>query len=171
SPCIRGGTHVHSCALEHILQIMVMVSVETAQCRQPVGMLELSCGEPVFSATPRLQGQPTVGPELSLGTETMRCLDQSDQKGNPDGSQLGNLSQKFMGWMLPAFPQQLPSGVAPDLQQDIELLIELLGAATHARFRQLLQPSAAMARGINFFTCTASGSHLSSLSPTPTPSV
>ena len=95
---------MHSCALEHILQIMVMVSVETAQCRQPVGMLELSCGEPVFSAAPRLQGQPTVGPQLSLHTETMRCLDQSDQKGHSDRPQAGNLPEKLMGWMLPAFP-------------------------------------------------------------------
>jgi hypothetical protein len=63
-----------------------------------------------------------VGPELSLGTETMPCLDESDQKGNPDGTQLGNLSQKLMGWMLPAFPQQLPPCVAPDLQQIEETL-------------------------------------------------
>ena len=52
----------------------------------------------------------------------MRCLDESDQKGNPDRPQLGNLSQKLMGWMLPAFPQQLPPCVAPDLQQIEERL-------------------------------------------------
>src|SRR6266446_8352851 len=82
----------------------------------------------------------------------MRCLDESNQKGNPDGPQPGNLSQKLMGWMLPAFPQQLTPRFAADLQQNVELLIELLGATTHARFRQLLQPGAAVARGIDFFT-------------------
>ena len=66
---------------------MVMVDIETAQCRQLLGMLQLSSGESVFAAAPRLQGQPTVGPQLSLGTETMRGLDESDQKGNSDRAQ------------------------------------------------------------------------------------
>jgi len=133
-------------ALEEILQVMVMVDIETAQCRQLLRMLPLSFGESVFAAAPRLQGQPTVGPELSLGTETMRCLDESDQKGNSDGPQLGNLSQKLMGWMLPAFPQQLPPRFSTYLQQHVELLIELLGATAHAYLRQFFQPGATMAR-------------------------
>jgi hypothetical protein len=34
--------------------------------------------------------------------------------------------------MLPAFPQQLPPHFSTNLQQHVELLIELLGATTHA---------------------------------------
>src|SRR5216684_5195460 len=51
-----GGVDVCSHALEEILQIMVMVDIETAQCRQLLGMLQLSSGESVFCAAPRLQG-------------------------------------------------------------------------------------------------------------------
>ena len=49
-------------ALEEILQVMVMVAIETAQCWQLLRMPQLSSGESVFAAAPRLQGQPTVGP-------------------------------------------------------------------------------------------------------------
>jgi hypothetical protein len=66
----------------------------------------------------------------------MRCLDESDHKSNPDGAQPGYLSEKLLGWMLPAFPQQLPPRFSTNLQQHVELLIELFGATTHAHFRQ-----------------------------------
>jgi hypothetical protein len=76
----------------------------------------------------------------------MRCLDQSDYKRNPNGPQPGNLSEKLLGWMLPAFPQQLPPRFSTYLQQHVELLIELLGATAYAYLRQFLQPRATMAR-------------------------
>jgi len=66
-------------AFDYILQIMIMVDVETAQCRQSLGMLQFSPSEPVLAAGPRLQGQPAIGPQLSLRTETMRCLNQGNQ--------------------------------------------------------------------------------------------
>ena len=53
---------MRSRAFEYILQIMIMVDVETAQRRWLPGMLQMSPGGPVFAAAPRLQGQPTVCP-------------------------------------------------------------------------------------------------------------
>jgi hypothetical protein len=76
----------------------------------------------------------------------MRCLDESDHKSNPDGAQSGNLSEKLLGGMLPALCQQLPPRFSTYLQQHVELLIELLGATTHAYLRQFFQPRATMAR-------------------------
>jgi hypothetical protein len=80
-----------------------MVDVETAQRRWFPRMLQLSPCIPVFAAAPRAQAQPAVVPQLSLRTETMRCLKESDQKGDPDRAQPGNLFEELTGRMLPAF--------------------------------------------------------------------
>src|ERR1017187_1793676 len=43
------------------------------------------------------QAQPAVVPKLALRTETMRCLNESDQKGDPDRAQPGNLFEELTG--------------------------------------------------------------------------
>ena len=64
----------------------------------------------------------------------MWCLDQGDQQGHSDRAQGGNLSEKLRGWMPLAFCQQLAPRFSTDLHQGVKLLIEVLGATTHARF-------------------------------------
>jgi hypothetical protein len=64
----------------------------------------------------------------------MWCLDQGDQQSNSDRAEAGNLSEKLISWMLLAFYQQLASCFSTDLCQGVELLLELLGTPTHARF-------------------------------------
>ena len=64
----------------------------------------------------------------------MRCLNESDQKGNPDRAQPGNLFEQLTGGMLPAFRQQLLPRFLPYLHQKVELLIGLLSPAAHAGF-------------------------------------
>jgi hypothetical protein len=78
----------------------------------------------------------------------MRCLKQSDQKGDPDRAQPGNLFEELTGGMLPAFRQQLLPRFLPYPHQKVELLIGLLSPAAHAGFPQFLQPCSAMAQGI-----------------------
>src|ERR1700688_3063029 len=112
-------------------------------------MLQLSPCVPVFAAAPRPQAQPAVVPQLSLRTETMRCLNKSDQKGDPDRAQPGNLFEELTGGMLPAFRQQLLPRFLPYLHQKVELLIGPLSPATHTDFPQSFQPGGAMARGID----------------------
>jgi hypothetical protein len=51
--------------------------------------------------------------------------------------------------MLLAFCQQLPPSLATDRHQGVKLLVELLGATTHARFGQFFQPGVTMTRGID----------------------
>ena len=70
----------------------------------------------------------------------MRCLQQSDQKSDPDRAQPGNLLEKRAGGMLPAFRQQLLPRLFPYPHQEVKLLIEPLGATTYACFPQFLQP-------------------------------
>ena len=132
-----------------MLQIMIVVDVETAQRRWFPRMLQLSPGVSVFAAAPRPQAQPAVVPKLALRAETMRCLNESDQKGDPDRAQPGNLFEELTGGMLPAFGQQLLPCFLSYLHQKVELLIGLLSPATHTSFPQFFQPGGAMARGID----------------------
>src|ERR1019366_6638169 len=112
-------------------------------------LLQLSPGVPIFAAAPRPQAQPAVVPQLALRTETMRCLNESDQKGDPDRAQPGNLFEELTGRMFPAFRQQLLPRFLPCPHQKVELLIGLLSPATHAGFPQFFQPGGAVARGID----------------------
>jgi hypothetical protein len=114
--------------------------------------LQLSPREPVFPAGACLQRQPSVGPQLSFRSETMWCLQQRDQKRDPDRTEQRNLSQKLMGGMFLAFGQQLSPRLPTDLHQTIQLLIELLRATTDAGLRQLFEPTATVARRIDFFS-------------------
>src|SRR5260370_29247368 len=132
-----------------MLQIMIVVDVETAQRRWFPRLLQLSHGVSVFAAAPRPQAQPAVVPKLALGAKTMRCLNESDQKGHPDRAQPGNLLKKLTGGMFPAFRQQLLPRFLPYPHQKVELLIGLLSPATHAGFPQFFQPGGAMARGMD----------------------
>src|SRR5260370_34248836 len=103
----------------------------------------------VFAAAPRPQARPAVVPKLALRAETMRCLNESDQKGDPDRAQPGNLFEELTGGMLPAFGQQLLPCFLSYLHQKVELLIGLLSPATHTGFPQFFQPGGAMAQGID----------------------
>src|SRR5689334_2886409 len=115
---------------------MIVVDVEAAECRRLFSGLQFAVAESVLPAGPRLQCQSTVSPELPLGPETMRCLDQANQQRYPDWAKSGNLAEKLIGWMLLTFGQQLGTHFSTDLSQRIQLLIELLSTPAHARFRQ-----------------------------------
>src|SRR4029077_5149004 len=112
-------------------------------------MLQLPPCVSVFAAAPRPQAQPAVVPKLSLRTETMWRLNESDQKGYPDRAQPGNLFEELTGGMLPALRQQLLPHFLPYPYQKVELLIGLFSPAAHAGFPQFFQPGVAMARGID----------------------
>src|SRR5215472_6069381 len=86
--CPRGG------ALEDVFQIMVMVEVEAANGQDLFGSLELSSDETILPAGVGFQRQATIRPELSLGTEAVRRLDQSNQQSGADGTDGGNLSEQ-----------------------------------------------------------------------------
>jgi len=71
---------------------MVVVFVQTANADLLFGALQLPVDVAVFSAGAGFQGQSAVGPQLSLGTKTMRRLDQGYGQGRADGPE---------GWNLP----------------------------------------------------------------------
>jgi hypothetical protein len=67
-------TGVRGCTLEDILEIMVVVFIETTKLPL-LGTLQLSCYVAVLSTVVRLDGQTAIGPQLPLGTKSMRGLD------------------------------------------------------------------------------------------------
>ena len=76
-------------ALKEIFQIVVMVFVEPANGYRFLGTLELSVHHAVFRTGTGLQSQAAVAPQLSFGTETVRCLDEREQKHGADGTDEG----------------------------------------------------------------------------------
>jgi hypothetical protein len=122
--------------------------VEAAECGRLFSGLQFAVAKSVLPASARLQCQTTVSPELPLGPESMGCLDQADQQCDSDWAQPRNLAKKLMGGVVLTFEQQLGTRFSTDLSQGIQLLIELLSTATHARFRELFQPRMTAAGGI-----------------------
>src|SRR5215469_8647355 len=87
--------------LEDIFQIVIMVEVQPADGQGLFGAFQLATDKAVFPAGVGPKCQATIGPELPLGTETVRSLhDRNDQSGT-DRANRGNLPQKFRGWMFP----------------------------------------------------------------------
>src|ERR1700731_155976 len=72
-----GGT------LKQVLQIVIAVSVESANRYLLLGFLELSFHRTVIGTAMRFDGKTAVFPERSFGAESVWCLDQCDQQRCP----------------------------------------------------------------------------------------
>ena len=68
-----------------------MVLVQAANGDLFLGASQLALDIAVFPAGASFQGQSAVGPQLSLGAETMRRLDQSHHEGRTNGPERRNL--------------------------------------------------------------------------------
>jgi len=58
---------------------MIVILIQAAERRRPLDTLQLAVSRTVFPADAAWQGQTAVGPQLPLGTETVRCLDKGNQ--------------------------------------------------------------------------------------------
>src|SRR5258707_13700891 len=105
----------------------------------------------VFPAVAGFQSQSAIGPELSLGAKPMRGLDQSHRQSRANRPQGGDLPQFGSDGMLATLRQQFAPGLLAQGLQHIQLLIELLGAATGASLGDIYQALADMA-GISHLT-------------------
>src|ERR1700674_3610616 len=72
----RGST------LEQVLQIVIVI--QPTNRSRLFRALQLSLDVTMLGTAVGLDAKPAERPELSLGTKTMRCLDQSDQQRRPD---------------------------------------------------------------------------------------
>ena len=69
--------------------------------------VELASNKAIFPAGVGLQRQAPVSPQLPLGPEAMRGLDQSNQQSGADGADRGNLAQQSRRAVLLALGQLL----------------------------------------------------------------
>ena len=83
---LRGRT------LEDVFEIMVVVVIETTNHQWFLGTLELPFDVTVICAGVCLESQTAVGPQLPIGAESVRCLDQGDQESSPNRTDVGNLA-------------------------------------------------------------------------------
>src|SRR6202140_1199474 len=86
-----GGT------LKQILQIVIAVSIESANRDLLLGFLQLSFNRTVIGTAMRFDGKTAVFPERSLGAEALRCLDQRDQQSRPNRTDRRDLAEQFRG--------------------------------------------------------------------------
>src|ERR1700730_16950393 len=75
----RGDAGHGGRTLENILEIVVMILVESTKLLRFLGTSQLSFDVAVLRTVVRLQPKTAVGPQLSLGAKTVGRLDQRDQ--------------------------------------------------------------------------------------------
>src|SRR5208283_2398580 len=89
----RPGAGRDGGAFEKTLQIFIVIVIQTAHRDAFSVALQLSSHTAVLAAVVSLDRETAVGPELSLGTETMRCLQQCHQQGGANRTDRRNLTQ------------------------------------------------------------------------------
>src|ERR1700690_467430 len=128
---------------------MIVISIEPAYRHSLLGSSELSLHNAVFAADGSLQSQSAVGPELPLGPEAMRRLNQGDQQGCPNRTNRRNLAQQSHRSVFLTLRQQIAPHLLTQNLQCIELLVAELCPAAYAGFGDLDQPFVPMARCVN----------------------
>lgn len=69
-----GDRRTRSRALENILQIVIVISIQPTDRNRSLRSLDLSRNVTIVAAAVGLQTKPAVGPQLLLGAKTLRRL-------------------------------------------------------------------------------------------------
>src|SRR5271167_4133808 len=144
-------------SFEHVFQIMIVVAVEATQLNWLLAPLQLSFHGAVLRTIVGLQPKTAVGPQLSLGSETKRSLDQRGHESSSNRTDRRNLPQQLCRAMFPALLHQISSYRSMQSAQGIEFLVEELGPTAHPNFLNLVQPFRTVTRGVNRRAGTSNG--------------
>src|SRR5450432_4230504 len=145
---------------------MIMVAIQAAHGDALPVSLQLPSHITVFAAVVRLDRKTTVSPQLALGTETVRRLQQRHQQSGTNRADRRNLAQQLHGRMLATLAQQIASRFLAHRLQQIQLLIQPFRSPANSGLRDLGQPLRAMPRGIDGRTTTRNGpASIESLDP------
>src|ERR1039458_8020797 len=109
----------------------------------------------MIGAAVRLDSKTAISPQLPLGTETMRCLDDRDQQRRADRTDRGDLAEQLERLVLPALGQQFAPHLLAQRPQRIELLVVELRPAAHTRLGDLAEPRGTVARRIDLLPRTS----------------
>src|SRR5262249_19023018 len=82
-------------AFEYILEIAIVVVTETAHSDALPIALQLSSDIAVLATVVRFHGESAVGPQLPLGTESVRRLHQGQQERSANRTDGWNLAQSL----------------------------------------------------------------------------
>jgi hypothetical protein len=104
-----------------------------------------------------LDGETAVSPELSLAAETIWGLQQGHQQGSTNRSDRRNLAKQLDARMPAALQPQVGSRWLAHRLQQIQLLIQPLGAEPNSGFCNLGQPFCARMRSLDGRTLTGNG--------------
>jgi hypothetical protein len=63
---------------------VIVIAVQAANPDQLLGALQLSLDTAMLGTAVGLDSEPALRPELSLGTEPVRCLQERDDQSRPD---------------------------------------------------------------------------------------
>src|ERR1700686_2550565 len=126
--------------LKQILQIVIAVSVQSANGDLFLRSLQLPVDSTVIGAAVCLDAKSAIRPQLPLGAETVRSLQNAKQYGCPDRTDRRNLAERFPGRVFLAPRQQIPPYLLTYRPQRIELLVVKLGPPAYSRFRDLPEP-------------------------------
>src|SRR2546421_2539386 len=133
---------------------MVVIFVQTTNVCLFLRTLQLAFHVTVFRAVMRLYRQAAVGPQLPLGAETVRCLNQCNEQSRPNRTNARNLAQEFPRFMFPALGQQLAARFLAQSLQRVKLMVKELGPTMHPRLRYLAQPFGTMSRSVDLLAGT-----------------
>ena len=136
---------------------MIVVVVEATKLNRFLAALQLSLHVAVLRTIAGLEPTTAVGPQLSLGSETKRSLDQRGHESSSNRTDRRNLSQQLCRAMFAALLHQISSYQSMQSSQGIELLVEELGPTPHPNFLNLVQPFRTVARGIDRCAGTSNG--------------
>jgi hypothetical protein len=127
---------------------MVVVLVQAPNGRQFLRASHLTFEKTVFRTGAGLQGQSAIGPELLLGSETMRGLDQATASAARIGPRHG-ICRSLAVIACLRLSANSPPRLLPQVLQHVQFLIESFGATPHPGFADSCQPLSSMPGVIN----------------------
>ena len=110
---------------------MVVILIEATNLLRFFRSLQLFVHGTMFPAAMHHYCQATIGPQLALASEPVRCLNQGHRLRDPKRANERNLAQDFHGLLLPALGQEFSSHRVPQSLQSIRLLTVEFCAAKH----------------------------------------
>src|SRR5260370_35208078 len=86
---------------------MLVISIQPTELLWSLRTLQLSSHVAVLRTVMRLNRQAAVGPQLPLGAESVRCLNQRNQQRCPNRTNRRNLAQQFPRAMISTLRQKI----------------------------------------------------------------
>ena len=126
--------------LENLFEFATAVVVEASCDRRSLATLDLGVDDDVIGRGVKNDGQAGVGPEVSLGAETMWRADDGEEARCADRTDAGEGLQEMEGRMFACFAEHGDLGLLTERADGVELRKKELGAFACSGFRNFVEP-------------------------------